>query len=218
MKDTRKEILAYLQRNPGLSAGELAEHFDLSLGAVRHHLTILEKELLIAGESVRQPIGRPCIVYELTEKGEESFPKQYDRLSNVMLDTIKEEKGSHSLRKFLRRVADRIIKQSGLDLEASHTTELRARALAEIMDREGFSLEWQQEDGELRIIQHACPYQSVVGQHPEVCHLDEHLIQTVIGKKARRLQHRSKGDCSCVFSIDLSDNSSESSPTQSART
>ncbi len=205
MKDTRKEILTYLQRNPGLSAGDLAEHFNLSLGAVRHHLTILEKDALIVGDSVRQPIGRPCIVYELTEKGEESFPKQYDRLSNVMLDTIKQEQGSHSLRSFLSRVADRIIKQSGLDLQADHSIELRAHSLARIMDREGFSLEWQRKDNELRIIQHACPYQSVVGHHPEVCQLDEHLIQTVMGKKAKRLEHRSKGDCSCVFSIELTD-------------
>jgi predicted ArsR family transcriptional regulator len=210
MKTTRKKILAYLQRNPGQSAGDLAEQFDLSLGAVRHHLTNLEKDALIEGESLRQPIGRPSIVYELTEKGEESFPKQYDRLSNVMLDTIKEEQGSHSLGKFLRRVADRIIKQSGLDLYADHSVEQRARSLAQIMDREGFSLEWQREDNELRVIQHACPYQSVVGKHPEVCQLDEHLIENVIGKPIRRVEHRSKGDCSCIFSIDLTDNSQQS--------
>lgn len=205
MKDTRQQILSHLQRNPGLSAGDLAEHFELSLGAVRHHLAILEKDALIVSESMRQPIGRPCIVYELSEKGEESFPKQYDRLSNVMLDMIKDEQGSVSLHSFLHRVGDRIIKQTGIEIMPDASIEQRAQTLAEIMDREGFSLEWKRQDNELQIIQHSCPYQSVVGSHPEVCQLDEHLIQTVIGNHARRLKHRSKGDCACVFSIDLDD-------------
>lgn len=205
MKDTRQEILTYLQRNPGLSAGDLAGHFDLSLGAVRHHLAILERDALIEGESLRQPIGRPCIVYELTEKGEESFPKQYDRLSKVMLDTLKEQQGSRTVRSFLRKVADRILQNSGIDLQGEGNVEQKARALAEIMDREGFSLEWKRHGSELHVIQHSCPYQSVVDAHPDVCQLDEHLIQTVLGKQTKRLKHRSKGDCACVFSIDLTD-------------
>ena len=212
MKDTRQQILAHLQRNPGQSAGDLADQFDLSIGAVRHHLTILEKDALIDSETMRQPIGRPCIVYELTEKGEESFPKQYDRLSSVMLDTVKDEGGSRGLRSFLRRVGERIIKQSNVDLAPEASIEQRARVLAEVMDREGFSLEWKREDNQLRVIQHACPYQSVVGSHPDVCQLDEHLIQTVIGKQARRVEHRSRGDCACVFSIDLGDEQDPAAP------
>jgi predicted ArsR family transcriptional regulator len=73
------------------------------------------------------------------------------------------------------------------------------------MDREGFSLEWKRNGSELRVIQHSCPYQSVVDAHPEVCQLDEHLIQSALGKQVKRLDHRSKGDCTCVFSIDLSE-------------
>jgi predicted ArsR family transcriptional regulator len=205
MKDTREQILAYLQRNPGLSAGDIAEYFDLSLGAVRHHLVILEREALISTESMRQPIGRPCIVYELTEKGEESFPKQYDRLSSFMLDTIKEDQGPRGLRAFLRKVGDRIIAGSGVQLKPETAINERARLLAEIMDREGFSLEWKRNEHELRIIQHSCPYQSVVSEHQEVCQLDEHLIERVTGKPTKRLEHRSKGDCACVFSIQLDD-------------
>ncbi|MGD2161888.1 MAG: winged helix-turn-helix transcriptional regulator [Anaerolineales bacterium] len=205
MRETREQILAHLQLNPGLSAGDLAEQFDLSVGAVRHHLVILEKEALISSESKRQPIGRPCIVYELTEKGEESFPKQYDRLSSFMLDTIKEDQGSRGLRNFLRRVGDRIIEQSGISLQNDTGIDERARLLADIMDREGFSVEWKRVDNELHIIQHSCPYQSVVSNHQEVCKLDEHLIERVTGKPIKRLEHRSKGDCACVFSIQLDD-------------
>jgi DeoR family suf operon transcriptional repressor len=196
MRDTRQEILAHIQRHPGSSAGGLAEHFDLSLGAVRHHLAILERDALIRGESQRLPVGRPCIVYELTEQGEESFPKQYDRLTNVLLETYKEEQGVISTRGFLQT-------KHKLDPDAS--VEARAELLAEIMDREGFCLEWHREGSELEIIQHSCPYQSVVGDHPEVCQVDEHIIQTVTGGRSRRVNHRSKGDCTCTFRIDLTD-------------
>ncbi|MDF1500462.1 MAG: winged helix-turn-helix transcriptional regulator [Anaerolineales bacterium] len=204
MKDTRQLILAHIQRNPGLAASDLAEHFDLSLGAVRHHLTILERDALIQGDSMRQPIGRPCTVYELTQKGEESFPKQYDRLSNLILDTLKEEQAGSDLRSFLRRVADRLIGQSGLHLNPDASVEQRAEHLTDIMEDEGFSLEWKRAGNELFIIQHTCPYQSVVGNHPEVCQLDEQVIQTVMGEKIKRVEHRSRGDCNCVFSMNLS--------------
>jgi predicted ArsR family transcriptional regulator len=203
MANTRQEILSRLQRQPGLAAGDLAEHFELSLGAVRHHLAILERDGLIQSESVRKPIGRPCMVYELTELGEESFPKQYDRLSNALLDTLEEEHGAQGLRAFLRKVADRLIKRAGLDMKPDASIEERAGYLVEIMDREGFSLNWQRDDNELRIIQHSCPYQSVVGKHPEICQLDEQVIQTVMGQTTERVEHRSKGECACVFRIDL---------------
>lgn len=205
MKGTRQEILAHIQRHPGLSAGDLAQHFDLSIGAVRHHLAILERDALIQSESHRLPVGRPCNVYELTEEGEESFPKQYDRLTNVLLDTYEEEQGVRKLGQFLHRAADRLIEQTSHNLDTRASVEERAGLLAEIMDREGFSLEWRRSGDELLIIQHSCPYQSVVGNHPEVCQLDEHLIQTVMGGRTRRVDHRSKGDCTCTFRLDLTD-------------
>lgn len=56
---TRRTILSLLKKSR-LSAGEIAEHFDMSLPAVSKHLTVLREADLI-----RDQREGKCIFYEL---------------------------------------------------------------------------------------------------------------------------------------------------------
>ena len=52
---TRREILAML-RSRDMTAGEIAEKFDLSKATVSHHLSILKQAGLITGDKKAQTI------------------------------------------------------------------------------------------------------------------------------------------------------------------
>jgi predicted ArsR family transcriptional regulator len=55
----------------------MAQALDITVMAVRKHLNVLERESYIYAFEMKQPIGRPVLVYALTPQADELFPKSY---------------------------------------------------------------------------------------------------------------------------------------------
>ena len=56
--------------------------------AIRRHLSNLEKDGFIYSKMVRQHVGRPTYLYGLSEKGEDTFPKEYKQFAIDMLEDL----------------------------------------------------------------------------------------------------------------------------------
>src|SRR5258706_3367319 len=90
MKSTKDRILQTLLRKPKITINELAEAVGINAISVRHHLTNLQMEGLIAADEERHGVGRPRLVYSLTEDGRERFPTKYLRLTTRLLAHMKD--------------------------------------------------------------------------------------------------------------------------------
>ena len=71
MKSTRDRILQTILHQPRRTINELAEAVDINPISARHHLTNLQAEGLVAADEERHGVGRPRLVYFLTEEGME---------------------------------------------------------------------------------------------------------------------------------------------------
>src|SRR5512141_1924811 len=89
MKSTKDKILQTLLRRPKITINELAEAVGINPISVRHHLTNLQMEGLVAADEERHGVGRPRLVYSLTEDGMEKFPTKYLRLTTRLLTQLK---------------------------------------------------------------------------------------------------------------------------------
>src|SRR5688500_496173 len=107
MQATRQAILDHLRRFGEATVRDLADLLHLTATGIRQHLTILERDSLVAIKEARGRVGRPALVYQLTSAGEAQFPSRYDELSNLMLDEIRAIAGSKGLQSVLMRVAAR---------------------------------------------------------------------------------------------------------------
>ena len=85
MKSTRDKILQTLLRQPRRTINELAEAVGINPISVRHHLTNLQMEGIIAADEERHGVGRPRLVYTLTDVGMEKFPTRYLSLTTLLL-------------------------------------------------------------------------------------------------------------------------------------
>jgi predicted ArsR family transcriptional regulator len=201
MQETRQQILSILQRRNLSTVDDLARDLDLAVATVRHHLTLLERDGLVASKKVRQQVGRPYLVYSLSQQGQESFPKKYHRLSSYILTEVKAELGSERLSALLRRIAQRRLAERAPDLEGKSLEE-RLEILIVILGEEGFVADWEKADGrKFLLTHHTCPYQAVVSQHPEVCQVDAELISGVIGAPVERTKCILYGDLVCTFEV-----------------
>src|SRR3989337_1643187 len=105
---TRQQILEYLQRQGRATVKDLGNLLGLTSTGIRQHLTVLERDGLVDAREERGRVGRPTLVYSLTDKADALFPKTYDTLAGVLIEEIRSSQGNERLHELLRKVAERL--------------------------------------------------------------------------------------------------------------
>lgn len=174
---TRGQILLLLRRAPH-TVDELAQSLRLTDNAIRTHLTILERDGLIEQRGERRGTSKPAAVYALTPEAEQLFPKAYDQVLSLLLETLRERMTPEELETLLRVVGRRLAghRQVG---DAVGPEQL-ARAVEALNDLGGLA-ELEQCDGNVAIHGYRCPFAAAVPGHPEVCRLAETFLSALIG-------------------------------------
>ncbi len=209
MKSTRERILQTLLGNPRATITDLADAVGINAISVRHHLTSLQAEALVAAEEERHGVGRPRLVYFLTEKGLERFPTRYLRLTNRLLDQLKESLPAPVVNKIFTEIA--VDMASTVKREArTMNIEERLDLIQKLLGEEGFSVQWEKQGSQYQIHEISCPYYHVGQSHPEVCNVDQTLISTVLEIPAEKIHCVLRGDTHCTYVIsELTDKKSE---------
>src|SRR5512141_2050976 len=144
MKSTRERILHTLVSQPRSTINELADSVGINAISVRHHLTSLEAEGLVTAEEERHGVGRPRLVYFLTEKGLERFPTRYLRLTNRLLDQIKESLPQSTVKTLFTQMASDLA--DGATQRARYmNTEEKLDLIKDVLGQEGFLVEWDKQ-------------------------------------------------------------------------
>ena len=101
MQPTRRQILDYLRRYGKGSVQELGDLLGLTSTGIRQHLTILERDGLIEGHEERGRVGRPALVYSLTDLGDALYPKKYAALASLILEQVRATSGDDGVQELL---------------------------------------------------------------------------------------------------------------------
>jgi DeoR family transcriptional regulator, suf operon transcriptional repressor len=200
MKSTREKILNNLLKFPRSSINDLAKSVGINAISVRHHLTNLQAEALVNSDEERHGVGRPRLVYFLTEKGLEHFPTHYLRLTNQLLSQIKESLPEKNIKQMFEKVARALAEDHSI-LPANTPINERLDLLKIILAKEGFLIEWEQKESEYQIHEISCPYYHIGQTHPEVCVVDQTLISTILSVPAQRINCVLNGDDHCTFIV-----------------
>jgi predicted ArsR family transcriptional regulator len=200
---TRQAVLKLLKTRGSATASELAGQLGLTDMAVRRHLAALEQDGYITPVTVRQPMGRPAFVYQLTEEAEHFFPKNYHLL---MLDLLEElelgQSGSDAVgelfearrRKLLGRYASRMQGKKLRD---------RVAELADIQNAGGYMVEVEdsRDDSEFVLHEYNCPIAQVAGRYQQACQCELTLFRELLGTSVERTECLAKGGGKCTYRI-----------------
>ncbi len=200
MIGTKDKILKTLLRQPHRTITDLAEAVGITPISVRHHLTNLEMEGLVAAEEEKHGVGRPRLVYTLTEAGMEKFPTKYLRLTTRLLAQMKESMPGPVVRNLFNQIAE--------DLAREYTDQMQGMSMEERLDfvkdllsREGFTVEWERQGDEYQIHEISCPYYQIGVAHPEVCTVDQTLISRMLAVPASKVQCILDGGVHCTYVV-----------------
>jgi len=200
MSGTREKILVTLLNHPRSTISDLADAAGINAISVRHHLASLQAGNLIIFEEERHGVGRPRLVYSLSEKGGEQFPTSYLRLTNHLLEQMQAILPDAMLKKVLDHVAADIAGQY-IDQVKNLPLNERLNLIKRLLKEEGFLIEWKKTSEGIEIREISCPYHHVGRGHPEICSIDQTVFSKLLEVPVKRISCILRGDNHCTYLI-----------------
>ncbi|MFQ5860183.1 MAG: helix-turn-helix transcriptional regulator [Dehalococcoidia bacterium] len=207
MEDTRRKLLALLQRSGQAAVEELARELGLAAASVRRHLDILQRDHLVTFRVVRKKTGRPEYAFLLTEQGQESLPKNYDWLLRLLVEEVSSlgmgevssRDGKALSQLLLTRAADRLT--DGYKAALDGNLENQLSTLLQLLQQSDFSPEVERDGEKLCIRLVNCPFRSIALASGEICLFDQRLIANFLGSAVDQEQCIQQGDPGCCYMV-----------------
>ena len=212
---TRREIYLLARSLGGVTAGEVAENFELHANVARHHLEKLTGggylEVDSAPSSRARAAGRPSKRYVPTDLDAGlAFPPRRDDILSSLLARALELLGPAEA----ERMADEVGYDYGRSLaarmgpEASHRSVRSALAVvADALTAHGFAAHAEKRGTELTIVSECCPFGAAAQDYPHVvCAVDRGIIRGMLAglygdTQPRFEESRPDGDEHCVARV-----------------
>lgn len=200
MNSTRNKILQTLLKKPKSTINDLAEAVGINPISVRHHLTNLQMEGLVEGQEERHGVGRPRLVYVLTNEGMERFPTRYLRLTTRLISQMKESMPAPMVSQLFGQIAEDLVSEYAHDVKGL-SMEDRLDLVQDLLAQEGFTVEWEKKEDTYHIHEISCPYYQIGMKHPEVCTVDQTLISKMLALPVNKVQCILDGGAHCTYIV-----------------
>ncbi len=183
-----------------MTAQQLAAELKITSMGVRRHLMTLERDGLVRVQTQRQAAGRPTYVYQLTEEGCDTFPRNYHLLATQLLDAARAREGEAKVQDLFSTRMDQLVAQyeprmRGKDLAG------RVAELAKIQDENGYMAIWEKAEGGFRLKEQNCAIYRVACRFQEACQYEIELFRRLLDADIERIEHQVKGDLACTYFV-----------------
>ncbi len=189
-----------LENKDGVTVDELAQRLNITRNAVRQHIAVLERDLLIKQLGTRPSMGRPELLYGLAKKGRETFPRRYSWFSELLLNALFKEVGSEGLAERTAKMGELVANDLLARQRPPETSEMAINELNKVMVELGYNSKVKAGDnGELKIEASNCVFHDLAEKHPEVCQFDLALMATFTGATVCHEECMVRGGKVCRF-------------------
>ncbi|EXX89442.1 transcriptional regulator [Paenibacillus darwinianus] len=207
---TRQAVLKLLKtKGPG-TVGELSRRLGLTEMAVRRHLNALEQDGYVTPRVIRQGMGRPAYVYELTEYAEQFFPKNYHVLALDLLEELEQsEEAADMVHRLFEGRKRRLLERYASRMEGKPLAG-RVEELAAIQNAGGYMVEVENNEAAsltdggqpvYMLHEYNCPIVQVASRYQQACSCELALFEDLLGAAVERTECLAKGGGKCSYRI-----------------
>jgi len=174
---------------------------------VRHHLDILQGDNLICiGRLERKGnVGRPQQIYMLTAEADCYFPNNFAALSGGLVRHLKQILSPDQIKVTFQAMASEFADELIDDELEGKSLPRRLDHIVDFLNKNGYLARWEtvQEGSQERIRLHKCncPYSGIATDHPELCLMDQTLIDQLVGQPCQRVCSIVDGEQCCTYQI-----------------
>jgi predicted ArsR family transcriptional regulator len=192
VQSTKSLILTSIKRSGRSTVEELAQALGLAPMTVRQHLAALERDHLVSAEPVRRATGRPHYVYRLTQQGDDTFPKRYDRLAEALLQEVSRLQANEienlapdeKANLVLHRVADRLV-DAYAPVVRGRTLGEQVAAVTEMLHADSGFAEWEKTENGFVVSDYNCLFGHAPLQNGRGCEWHSYLLSRMLGPGVR---------------------------------
>ncbi len=201
-RSARLRVLNELKRTQeGLCVADLADRLGMSYMGIKGVCLDLEKRGLLDTWRQPQKVGRPLMLYRLTQRAHDLFPTASNAMTIEVLEAARKLYGPSAPEKLLLVVFQQKTEQYLARIKGETTVE-RAKWLARLRDHEGHMSECEiDEQGGVRIVEHHSPILDVLRAFPLVARLETDLFQRLLRVPVEREEVTASGLFCATFRI-----------------
>lgn len=201
MVSTREKILAFLERRGPASANELSQALKLTPANIRHHLRMLQKEGAVMTLCVGQASGRgrPACLFALREQQK---AHNLERLCKALLQHLRSATLLSEKEDYLRSIAQALVADKATS--PAMTVTQRLILTTHILNEMSYKASWEAHREAPTIKFSHCPYASIVNSFPELCYIDQYLLEALMHSPIETLTTRQLspgGETLCRFRL-----------------
>lgn len=199
---TKQKLLMLLKKKGKMTIENIMVHFTISEVAVRKHLRELESDGYIKTIRIKQAIGRPFHMYDMTGKGHTLFPNQNARLPLDLLKDLESLQGEEAVSALLQQRTKRE-KEELLKEVQTFDFKKKIEKIAEIQDSKGCMVEVKEtENGDYELIHYHCPIANIANTYHEICTNEKQMYRDVFPERDVIVTSRiTDGDHCCRWVI-----------------
>jgi predicted ArsR family transcriptional regulator len=198
-KSQRLQIVNRLKRTQGLTVSELSDALNMSYMGVKQHCIDLQKDGYLDTWRRPKPVGRPEMLYRLTQRAHELFPQASNAATIDLLESAKQLYGPSAPEKLLFNIFQKKAALYAAKLKGD-TLPARVKWLARLRDHEGFMADFV-DNGTMRIVENHSPILDLLRAFPIVARLECELFQRVLHAQVTREESCASGLYRCTFQI-----------------
>lgn len=201
LSESRQQLLSSIKDQGMACATTLANTLGLTREACRQQLLALQQQGLVSSHrQSKASAGRPKLLFSLTNQGEHLFPKHYDQLTLMLIDTVQEQLGTKMLEGVLAAISDKQVRQWQQQIQ-SLSLRQKLVALKDFYFANDPFTEVVDDDSGLWLIEKNCPFLNLANERPALCSLTVSTLMKLLGVRVRREKRFQNGDGHCAFHV-----------------
>jgi len=175
-------MLLQLKTRGAQTSRALATALEISVPGVQQHLSRLEADGLIRSSRSAGAVGRPALVWALTERAAKRFPDTHAELTVTLIESIRRSLGDAALEAVIAEREASARQRYRAHIGAAKALKTRLTRLAELRNAEGYMADIQKlPRGAWLFSENHCPICAAARSCQGFCRHELELFRDVLG-------------------------------------
>ncbi len=194
---TRKRIIRLIRESRGITLSELRRRTGLSRSTLRQHLGIMTRDGLVASRFVRQPTGRPPLVFRLTRHAELAPAETYAAFLRALFAGMEDRTQAEAI---FRQMAERLAAEHP-EIRQLPDPPARLDAARRLFFPDAESTDVELTDEGYQFSLYTCPLATVSMEYKDLCCMARDVLSTLVGAEVGQTEWIVRGDPRCTFEL-----------------